>query len=176
MDAVERDSLVNDNVGLVSRVIATKFKSLHISSNRYDIAYSDGLVGLWAAAKTWNGSGKFRTWALSNIYWKILNGFRHRRNYKSEHQAIGGDSEESIVHVDPLAMEPLEALCAAGLLEFARRYCGREWPVVLELLRGGSQRSYARDSGINWGTVFYRMSCLRKELSANARFMRELES
>lgn len=77
------DKLVEDNIGLVRQVARKRFAARLPD----DDLEQCGLIGLWEAAKDWNGKGEFAPLARTAIYHNMLDHVRSqgaKRNTQGE--------------------------------------------------------------------------------------------
>ncbi len=80
-----RDSLIEENLGLIQLVICHKFNNPQ-DTNFRDELYSCGLVGLWLAASTYDSSkSQFSTYAYTIIYREMLYWVNKQLSHKNRY-------------------------------------------------------------------------------------------
>jgi RNA polymerase sigma factor (sigma-70 family) len=162
------DELVAENAGWAKAVARQQLRGHAQRSVWVGDAESAALVGLWKAARSWNGTGEFRSWAWLRVRGSVLDEYRRltHRNRSTRCACAGADLDcatcggtgrplpplmvslderESDNHFRGLVEEQL-----AEVLDLANACLrGRELEVVLLSLDG----LLLADIGRLWGTT-----------------------
>lgn len=87
------DELMAENFGWAKAMGRRQLRGVPSSALFFGDAESAALVGLWKAARSWNGEGEFRSWAYLRIRGAVIDEYRqttHRRRNPSHRCACAG--------------------------------------------------------------------------------------
>lgn len=133
MGREEENRTIEENIDLVYKIAALRFS---IWRNDDDLIQA-GLIGLWEAAKTWNGTGSFKGFANTAIYHNMLDYVRAKTTHTQQTWEIDEntvDTSQDLECADYDLIERIKKAWPAG---------SKERDVLLQLVKGTEKRLIA---------------------------------
>lgn len=138
IDGVEINEIIEKNEKLVREV------AYRLGKESDDDAIQQGRIGLWEAAKVWDGKRPFEPLARRCIRNNIIDYSRYKAPDEDE-------LTEDVAAEEPVDEESKEELLSRIKNTFTRR--SAEWKVLSSLLSGKTKKCIAKRLGVSERTV-----------------------